>query len=288
VADDDLDSGSATATTFIVIYDASGGFVTGGGWIDSPDGAYTANPSLTGKANFGFVSKYKKGQSTPTGQTEFQFKAGDLNFHSSSYDWLVIAGAKAMYKGVGTINGGGNFGFQLGVIDAALTPSTDVDLFRIRIWDKDNSDVLVYDNKVGDDDPNSDPTTAIGGGSIKIHKGSKKIAANGTEEELLSETIPESYGLEQNYPNPFNPTTLIRFDLPEASQVRLAIYNLLGQKVRTLVDGMRPAGSHGIRWDAKDDLGQPVPGGVYLYQIQASVGSQAGGFSQVKKMSLLK
>ena len=51
-------------------------------------GAYVANPTLTGKANFGFVSKYQHGQSTPDGNTEFQFKAGDLNFHSSSYEWL--------------------------------------------------------------------------------------------------------------------------------------------------------------------------------------------------------
>ena len=86
VTDKDGDTGSATAAQFVVIYDPAGGFVTGGGWIDSPAGAYTADPSMTGKANFGFVSKYKKGASIPTGQTQFQFKAGDLNFQSSSYD----------------------------------------------------------------------------------------------------------------------------------------------------------------------------------------------------------
>ena len=157
-----------SSTYYIVIYDPDDGFVTGGGWITSPEGAYTADPSLTGKANFGFVSKYKKGQSTPTGNTEFQFKAGDLNFHSDSYDWLVIAGKKAMYKGTGTINGEGNYGFMLSAIDAKLTPSTDVDLFRIKIWDKDTEEI-VYDNLLGADD-DADPTTAIGGGNIVIHK----------------------------------------------------------------------------------------------------------------------
>lgn len=127
-----------------------------------------AEPTLTGKANFGFVSKYKKGQSTPDGNTEFQFKAGDLNFHSTSYEWLVIAHHKAMYKGTGTINGQGNYGFMISVIDEALTPSTDVDLFRIKIWDKNNGDAVVYDNQMGDGE-NADPTTAIGGGSIVIH-----------------------------------------------------------------------------------------------------------------------
>ena len=79
---------------YIVVYDPSGGFVTGGGSINSRAGAYTADPSLAGKANFGFVAKYKKGQTVPTGNTEFQFKAGDLNFNSSLFDWLIIAGSK--------------------------------------------------------------------------------------------------------------------------------------------------------------------------------------------------
>jgi hypothetical protein len=122
----------------------------------------------TGKATFGFVSKYKKGAQTPEGNTEFVFKAADLNFHSSSYDWLVVAGAKAKFKGTGTINGVGNYGFMLSAIDAELTPSTDVDLFRIKIWDKDNGDAIVYDNQMDALD-DADPTTAIGGGSIVIH-----------------------------------------------------------------------------------------------------------------------
>ena len=166
------DDGGADSEVFryIVIYDPDGGFVTGGGWIISPEGAYTADPTLTGKANFGFVSKYKQGQQTPTGNTEFQFKAGDLNFHSSDYDWLVIAGHKAMYKGTGTINGAGNYGFMISAIDEDLTPSTDVDLFRIKIWDKDDGDAIVYYNLMGGDD-DADPETEIGGGQIKIHKG---------------------------------------------------------------------------------------------------------------------
>jgi len=169
VADKDGDS-CQQIFEFVVVYDPTGGFVTGGGWINSPAGAYLADDTLTGKANFGFVSKYKKGTTTPTGETEFQFKTGNLNFHSDSYDWLVIAGHKAMYKGVGTINGAGNFGFMLSAIDEKLTPSTDTDLFRIKIWDKDNADAPVYDNQVGEADDNAYPTTEISGGQIVIHK----------------------------------------------------------------------------------------------------------------------
>jgi hypothetical protein len=154
---------------FVVVYDPEGGFVTGGGRIMSPVGACPLFcGDATGKANFGFVSKYKQGASEPTGQTEFQFKAGNLNFHSSSYEWLVIAGANAKYKGLGTINGGGEYGFMLTATDAELTPSTDVDLFRIKIWDRASGDV-VYDNQMGAGD-DTYAGTAIGGGNVKVHK----------------------------------------------------------------------------------------------------------------------
>jgi hypothetical protein len=169
VIDKDGGAGMATAVDFVVIFDPDGGFVTGGGWIASPLGAYSLDPSLIGRANFGFVSKYKKGANVPTGQTEFQFQVADLNFHSSSNDWLVVAGPTAKFKGTGTINGIGNYGFMITATDERLTPSTSLDLFRIKIWDKDNGDLVVYDNQMGEDD-NSDAGTEIGGGNIVIHK----------------------------------------------------------------------------------------------------------------------
>lgn len=160
---------------FLVVYDPDGGFVTGGGWIDSPPGAYTPdNPNdtdYTGKATFGFVSKYKKGAQTPHGQTEFQFKAANLHFKSSSYEWLVVAGARAQYKGSGTINGTGDYGFMLTAIDGQISGGGGTDKFRIKIWDKAN-DVIVYDNQAAcpDQSDTADPCTVIGGGSIVIHK----------------------------------------------------------------------------------------------------------------------
>ena len=161
---------SDSDTTLVVVYDPNGGFVTGGGWINSPEGADIENPTETGKANFGFISKYQNGASEPTGNTQFQFKSGDLNFHSDSYDWLVIANAKAQYKGTGTINGEGDYRFILTTIDADVNQndSHDADKFRMRIWDDSG---LRYDNQVGESDDNADPTTEIGGGNIKVHKG---------------------------------------------------------------------------------------------------------------------
>jgi ABC-type oligopeptide transport system substrate-binding subunit/PKD repeat protein len=159
----DLAGESSIATfKYVVIYDPNGGFVTGGGWINSPEGAYIPNPTLTGKATFGFVSRYKMGASVPTGETEFQFHVANLNFKSTYYNWLVVAGSKAKYKGSGTINGHGEYGFMLSAIDG--TP----DRFRIKIWDQFTGEV-VYDNQLGAAD-DADPVTAIEGGSIVVHK----------------------------------------------------------------------------------------------------------------------
>jgi hypothetical protein len=153
---------------FIVVYDPSSGFVTGGGWIMTAAGSYPANPLLSGRANFGFVSKYKKGQSIPTGETEFQFQAAGFNFHSSAYYWLVVAGCKAQYKGTGTVNGVPGYEFLLTAYDGNAGCGNSGDKFRIKIW---NSGGVVYDNKIASpDDIDTANPQLISGGSIVIHK----------------------------------------------------------------------------------------------------------------------
>jgi len=143
---------------FVVVYDPDGGFVTGGGWIESPAGAYVPDQSLFGKANFGFVSKYKKGATVPTGQTEFVFQTADVDFHSDSYDWLVVTGSNyARFKGTGTIKDyPGSYKFMLWAGDG------DPDTFRIKIWsEEDDIDLYtVYDNGMGQ---------PISCGSIIVH-----------------------------------------------------------------------------------------------------------------------
>jgi hypothetical protein len=157
VSDDYGDTGSKSADEFVVIYDPEGGFVTGGGWIESPAGAYKSDQNLIGKASFGFVSKYKKGAQVPTGNTEFQFKAGDLNFHSTNYDWLVVTGSDyARFKGTGTINGEGEYKFMVWAGDR------EPDTFRIKIWEEvEGVETVVYDNGMDQ---------GIGGGNVVVHK----------------------------------------------------------------------------------------------------------------------
>jgi hypothetical protein len=94
--------------------------------------------------------------------------------------------------------------------------------------------------------------------------------------------LPSRFALHPNRPNPFNPTTTIAYDLPRASRVRLAIYDVRGREVRTLLDANQPAGSHQVRWDGRDARGVPAASGVYFYRLSAT------GFVQTKKMVLLK
>ena len=103
-----------------------------------------------------------------------------------------------------------------------------------------------------------------------------------TEAIRLGDLLPEIYALSQNFPNPFNPVTEISYQLPTESGVKLGIYNILGQKVRTLVNYEQPAGQYTVRWDGKDSSGADVASGVYFYRIVAS------DFTATKRMVLLK
>jgi hypothetical protein len=174
ITDDDTGSASRPIDLqFIVVFDPNAGFVTGGGWIMSPVGACQLTPGCatqTGKANFGFVSKYKKGSNTPDGQTEFQFQAGDINFHSSEYDVgsLVVSGYKAQYKGTGDINGVPGYKFVLTAYDGDVNGGGGIDKFRMKIT---KNGTVVYDNRIGaSDDLDLANPLAISGGSIVIHK----------------------------------------------------------------------------------------------------------------------
>jgi parallel beta-helix repeat protein len=163
----DNDGGSSFVEhRYVVVYDPEGGFVTGGGWIDSPEGAYTPDSTLSGRVVFGFFSKYQKGASEPVGNTHFRFITANMDFKSSDYDWLVVAGSKAQFKGTGTINGDGVYGFMITATDGDKNGGTDPDMFRIKIWDK-TTDEVIYDNNLGAED-NAEAATEIGAGKITV------------------------------------------------------------------------------------------------------------------------
>jgi len=102
------------------------------------------------------------------------------------------------------------------------------------------------------------------------------------EDEKPQPAMPGRYALHQNYPNPFNPETAIRYSLAQAGPARLAVYNVLGQEVVTLVDAHQAAGAHEIVWSGVDAGGRAVSSGLYFYRLQA------GEFSETKKMVLMR
>jgi len=132
---------------------------------------------------------------------------------------------------------------------------------------------LIFDTKY-----ENDPTITL---SYIFYGRNNSIISMGTREMDLT-AVPDEFSLHQNYPNPFNPTTTILYDLPEAAMVHLVIYDVLGRQVRTLVNQDLTAGYHKAVWDATDDMGRPLSGGLYIYRIQA------GGYSKTMKMVLLK
>jgi predicted extracellular nuclease len=152
----DKDGGSAQQSfQYLVVYDPNGGFVTGGGWIDSPAGAYVPDPTLAGPASFGFVAKYQKGANVPVGNTELHFHAAGLSFHSTAYQWLVVSGSMAQFKGVGALNGQDGYGFLITAGDGSP------DTFRIKIW---------WSDAAGDHDVYDTGTQPLAGGSIVVKR----------------------------------------------------------------------------------------------------------------------
>jgi len=101
-------------------------------------------------------------------------------------------------------------------------------------------------------------------------------------------TTPGEYSLSVNYPNPFNPATIIKFALPEPSVVRLSVFNMLGEEVSRLADGVVEVGDHSIAWNANDVHGRTLSSGVYFYRLHATSLTGGKGFSKVQKMLLLK
>lgn len=99
---------------------------------------------------------------------------------------------------------------------------------------------------------------------------------------MYTRLLPTRTKLHANYPNPFGPATAIRFDLPASERVKVSVHDAQGRLVRTLVDGVREAGSHALEWNGHDEAGRPIPGGVYFCTMQA------GKYNETRKMILLK
>jgi len=139
---------------------------------------------------------------------------------------------------------------------------------------EDSVSVMIYSWNVYASDPWDSTASSNGPRSLTIDV-SGLLALDGIG-------LPEVFALHNNYPNPFNPVTNISYDIPEVAQVTLEIYNVSGQKVRTLAQGQHEPGRYRIQWNATNDYGNPLSSGMYIYRIRA------GDFVSVKKLILMK
>ena len=141
-----------------------------------------------------------------------------------------------------------------------------VSLFIASSFTDESFDVTINKYRINESDPVEDVVVTFTNSALGIDEN----------------TIPTVYALHQNYPNPFNPTTQVKYDLPETGDVQIMIYDLMGRKVRTLINSEQNAGFKTLQWNATNDRNELVSAGLYLYTIQA------GEFRQTKKMVLLK
>jgi flagellar hook assembly protein FlgD len=121
---------------------------------------------------------------------------------------------------------------------------------------------------------------------VWLSASSKQVFTGSAQIETANE-IPQDFALTQNHPNPFNPETQITFALPEASTVRLTVFDVLGREVAVLEDRILPAGYRTVRWNGRNSKGESVGSGVYFYRITA-VGESGRIFAQTAKMALMK
>jgi hypothetical protein len=144
------------------MYDPEGGFVTGGGWMDSPAGALASAPTSSGKVTFAFSVKYLKGRLAPQGNLTVQLHEPGLKLTAAAFEWLAVSGSAAQFRGQGTLqNRPGMHGFMVSVLQDGS------DRVRICVWNQATG-AIVYDTHPGEQ-LDSGAGSPLMGGSVMIH-----------------------------------------------------------------------------------------------------------------------
>ncbi len=195
----------------VVAYDPNGGYTYGGKKYRSPKGAMPSNPTVVGVMTYGFQTNYYKGATNPKGETWFILNNGEFEFNALNFDYLVVSGAKAQFKGLGKMVRNGieqsGVAFILTVIDGQLSGGGNIDKIRMRIYNK-NSGEVYYDNQPGASDADA-PVTAVennsSGDGVVIVNANLPVA---TVTSQAGTVVPELFLAEEfelqvkAYPNP--------------------------------------------------------------------------------------
>ncbi len=131
------------------------------------------------------------------------------------------------------------------------------------------------------------PTTDLAFGVGDVYSPVATAPQNRIQASVATQDFtPGSFALLPNFPNPFNPTTTIRYQVPEEAKVTLVVYDILGKKVKTVVEAFIPAGHHQMQWDGRNDSGEAVGSGIYLLKMM--VKSRKTHFVDTQKLMLMK
>ncbi|MBC5774904.1 SBBP repeat-containing protein [Pontibacter sp. KCTC 32443] len=251
---------------WVVIYDPGAGSVTGGGQINSPQAAF---PWMSQQLNaqYSLNIKYNKAtDTTPQGQMQLNLRQQGV-FRSSNIEWLVVSGDQAVWQGTGTLSGKGNYGFIASGRDAGGTGTDDTgDQLRIRIWDLNAGNTVVYDNfqAAGDIYDMSTAAPNIARGQIIIHGAG--VAAKQTAKV---NNVTGKQAAFYNYPNIFTDKTTITFSLEQAGNYTLEVYDMKGKLVKTLSTGRAEAGrNYSYELD-----GSELQKGIYIARLIGDKGS---------------
>ncbi len=230
--------------------------VIGAGWMNSSQGSYQLNKAFCDKLFFEFHMIDRGLMYQPFGKVTIRYPQANLTFKSNECEWLLLDNKTATLTGTGKINNQENYGYMLVAYDQP-------DKLRIVIWDKNDDDKIVYDNL----------TPQKIQGAIVMHN--RIIITKDSEEDFI--ITPVEFALEQNYPNPFNPATTINYSIPEAGNVEMRVYDILGNEVATLVNETRVPGNYSVVFDASS-----FASGIYIYTLRTNT------FVETKKMMLMK
>jgi len=258
--------GASTSSAYesIVVFDPQAGWVKGGGWFQSPEGAYRKNLLAKGRANFSFDAQYNEYSNEPAGSVNFTFSAEGLKFRSTALDMLLINGETAWLTGRGNVDGKGGYGILISMVDddtkiphegKGRPPMLKSDRLRVKIWNAEG--VVIYDTQLGAAD-GAIASTQIGAGSIEIGTSSSTFSA------MSAETMSSSFGEEATsvYPNPFMDYVNVQFNSTSDENIEVQLMDLAGRIVATGVFPVSENGSYLL-----DVPGNPKKG-IYLLSVK--------------------
>jgi hypothetical protein len=216
----------------VVIYDPNGGYTYGSGCFVSPPGAIPTNPTATGPVSYGFQSNYYKGATNPKGETQFDFRAGDLEFNALNFDYLVVNSPMAQFKGTGKIIGDqSGYNFIMTVIDGDAQNGGGVDKIRMKIYNK-NTGQIMYDNMPGATSDADVPTTVVCEGST-IRIADPIISASITSTTRQIETVPGVTPFNVKvFPNPSQDQFSLYLENASNDKVHIVVYDAMGKEVK--------------------------------------------------------